>query len=213
MLRRYWRVQISKVSYKILFISNTVLTFFQASPYSHISIITTAIILTLILLFISNLSSQFIAIYNVSKMYHSSVFAFPFLMAIAQAMTLPSPGSSALAARDNIGVKVGFSDDTFEWGTTNPVDVVNMLYQECYDSGICNPEGYTANTNLPMNAGGNQILAAEILSVTFHNADYAIWVKNGMVAALATAVEQVMTSKVGMKSPLVAPTCQQPMNC
>jgi hypothetical protein len=127
----------------------------------------------------------------------SSLLCAPLLGAVAYAMVVPPQGSSALLARNaKIPVTIGFSDGTINWGTTNPVDVINMLYQNCYNSGVCDSKGYTAATQMPVEEEGQRWLDTATLTVAFGEAQFATWVKNGMVAALAEAVGQAMTSTV-----------------
>lgn len=106
----------------------------------------------------------------------------------AAAFALPASSASPLSARDGIEIGIGFSNEGFSWGTASPVDVVNMLYDQCGANG-CNPLPFDVDTTIAWD--GNDVPAT--LTVTIQTAVYPAWIKNGLVGSLANAVGQAMT--------------------
>lgn len=87
--------------------------------------------------------------------------ALALILFQASTLALPTTNSdSYLQKRDGIPITIGFSDGTINWGTTSPVDVVNMLYDKCYGTGVCDSEPFTLSTTTA--TAGDGVWVSEI---------------------------------------------------
>lgn len=98
---------------------------------------------------------------------------------------------------------INLSDKQVNWGSANPADVIQKLLDHCHADGTCDSE-FEVDSSWTTDNGNNPLEKGSV-KISITDAQFEVWAKNGLVAAMKAVVKKA--SKVDHTSWTVAPAC------
>ncbi|KAF2732755.1 hypothetical protein EJ04DRAFT_565737 [Polyplosphaeria fusca] len=90
-------------------------------------------------------------------------------------------GPTVWKSPDGGNTQVRFGDGKVYIGACTPQDIINTVYDNCYDEGFCNSESWTVQCTEDDDT-------THTITITAPEGQYQPWIKNGLVEAIQAAI-------------------------